>query len=83
MSEATKRDELAKQRTELANSRTLMSFVRTALMLFATGITFIKLFAKDEALVFIGKILIPVAGLLLLYGIFYFVRSKNKIRNET
>lgn len=82
MSEATQRDELAKQRTELANSRTLMSFVRTALMLFATGITFIKLFIDDETLVLIGNILIPISGLLLIYGIFYFVSSKNKIRKE-
>ena len=49
MEEPSKKDKLAKQRTDLANSRTLMSFIRTALMVAATGITFIKLF-NDEVI---------------------------------
>ena len=80
MEEPSKKDKLAKQRTDLANSRTLMSFIRTALMVAATGITFIKLFNDEAILVIIGKILIPLSGILLLVGFVYYFRMKHKIQ---
>lgn len=81
MEVSSKKDELAKQRTQLANSRTLMSFIRTALMVAATGITFIKLFSDEAILVIIGKILIPLSGILLVLGIIYSYRMKGEIRS--
>ena len=73
------RDSLAKQRTVMANSRTILAFVRTALMIFATGVTFIKIFHDDQFLVLIGWIFIPVSVVVLALGAFNYIRNKKKL----
>ena len=76
------RDKLAKDRTELANERTFLSFIRTAIMIFASGITFIKVFFEDKILVVLGWFLIPVSFIFFIIGLFVFKKTRKKI-NET
>lgn len=68
----TLRDNLAIDRTKLVNQRTLLAYIRTAIMLVATGVTFLKLFSDDKIFVLLSIILlmgsVPIIGL----GIFTF-----------
>ncbi len=73
------RDYLARDRTFLANERTMLAYFRTAIMVFASGITLIKLFFNDFILRLLGIILLPCAFLIILLGIYRYVKTKNKI----
>ncbi|MEQ9439430.1 MAG: DUF202 domain-containing protein [Cyclobacteriaceae bacterium] len=73
-------DELALERTKLANQRTLLAYSRTAMMVFATGITFLKLLAEDEVLRITGFVLIPLSVLVLVYGIVSFTRFNRRMQ---
>lgn len=73
------RNSLARDRTVLANRRTLLAYVRTAFMLFATGITFLKLFPDDLTLFITGWVFIPVSWVVLFIGIYSYYRFKKKI----
>ena len=73
------RDFLAKDRTELANERTLLSYARTAIMVFATGVTLVKLFKEDAFLVLLGHILFPVSLLVFILGVVRFFRVKKDL----
>lgn len=75
------RDQLAKDRTILANQRTLLAFIRTAIMLFASGITFIKIFSKDPALLILGWTFLPVSVVVLLLGLILFIRVNRRIKD--
>ncbi|WP_170154643.1 DUF202 domain-containing protein [Mangrovibacterium diazotrophicum] len=73
-------DQLAEDRTRLANLRTFLAFVRTAIMVFATGITFIKLFSADESLVIIGWMLLPVSLGTLVVGFILYLRMNKELK---
>jgi putative membrane protein len=71
-------DHLAIERTKLANERTILAYSRTSLMVFLTGISFIKIF--DTAyLIIVGMILIPLSVIIIILGILSYRRTKNKI----
>jgi putative membrane protein len=73
------RDKLAVDRTVLANQRTLLAFLRAAILLVASGITFLKLFAADLVLRVIGIITIPVSILIACLGVINYLMMKRKI----
>lgn len=73
------RDDLAIDRTKLANQRTLLAYIRTAIMLFASGITFIKFFSDEKIYVVIGIILIAATLPFIGLGIFSFVKIKKDL----
>jgi putative membrane protein len=73
------RDFLAKDRTEMANERTLLAYTRTAIMVLATGITLVKLFADDAFLVLIGHVLYPISLLLFILGVARFIKVKKEL----
>lgn len=75
------RNKLAKNRTSLANERTFLAFVRTALMIFVSGVTFIKLFHDEQALVILGYIALPVAVMVFIIGLFLFLKMRKNLRN--
>jgi len=81
--DVSRSDQLAEDRTRLANLRTFLAFVRTAIMIFATGITFIKLFPGDEALVVIGWVLVPVALFTLALGFVLYLRMNKELKDST
>lgn len=77
---AQSRDRLARDRTLLANERTLLAYVRTAIMLFASGITLIKLFAADgQSLQLLGYGLLPLSFAVGLVGYARFAGMRRKI----
>lgn len=77
------RDKLAKDRTILANQRTFLAFTRTAIMLLATGLTFIKLFPQDKILLILGWTLIPIGLSVLVLGQVLYLRMHYRIEAST
>ena len=75
------RDHLAADRTALANERTLLSYIRTALASGATGFGLIKLFENLDSIpiIVIGWILIVVAFIILIFGIYRFFKFRKQI----
>ncbi len=73
-------NDLALERTRLANERTFLAYSRTAIMLFATGATFIKLFAQDLAFQIMGWVMLVFSVLIFGYGIFSFTRVNRRLR---
>lgn len=73
------RDGLARDRTSLANERTFLAYLRTAIMLLASGVTLIKLFGTDRALLAIGYVLVPVSIATGLVGYVRFIRMRGRI----
>lgn len=74
------RNSLARDRTLLANERTLLAYLRTAIMLFASGITLVKLFATDQrSLQALGYMLLPLSFTTGLVGYVRFVDMRRKI----
>ena len=78
----TQRDHLAFDRTIMANKRTILAFLRTSIMLFATGVTIIKVFTDSVLIIIIGSILILSSILLLIFGSFDYYRTKCRLRVE-
>ena len=74
------RDHLAVDRTILANERTILAYLRTALMLFVTGITLIKLFVDDRLLFITGFFLLPISLIVVLLGIWRFLKTRGKLK---
>lgn len=66
------RDWLALDRTVLANERTFLAYGRTSLGLFLGGLTVMKLFASNFALV-TGWLFVVAAALVFGYGVRRFV----------
>ena len=62
----------------LANDRTLLAFLRTALMLFATGVTFIMFFDDDILTLGLGWAFVALTPALLAFGVF---RHRQVIRH--
>ena len=73
------RDSLARDRTSLANERTFLAYLRTAIMLLASGVTLIKLFGTDRALLALGYMLVPVSIATGLVGYVRFIRMRRRI----
>lgn len=73
-------DELALERTKLANQRTLLAYSRTAIMIFATGITFLKILADDKVLMISGLVLVPLSILIFVYGFISFTRCNRRMQ---
>lgn len=73
-------DELAVERTRLANQRTLLAYSRTAIMIFATGITFLKILANDQVLRITGLVLIPLSLLIFVYGMVSYARCNRRMQ---
>jgi putative membrane protein len=74
------RDHLAADRTKMSNERTLLSYIRTFIMIIVSGITVIKVFPKNETLIVIGAILIPISIALLGTGIYRYFRVREEIK---
>lgn len=72
-------DRLAIARTELANERTLLAYARTALALAAGGIGLVELF-ETPVLVALGWVLMPLAAMVLLFGVARFRRARGTLR---
>lgn len=79
MEDLTVRDYLALDRTKLANHRTFLAYIRTMIMLFASGITFLKAFPDDEVMRALAWILIPASIGVLLIGLVVFLIVKKNI----
>ena len=79
--DALSRDSLARDRTLLANERTLLAYLRTSIMLFASGITLVKLFVNDaQSLQALGYLLFPLSFMTGLVGYMRFANMRRKIR---
>ncbi|MDA0176279.1 MULTISPECIES: DUF202 domain-containing protein [Mesoflavibacter] len=77
----TTRDWLAIERTKLANERTFLAYFRTFLVILGTGVTIIKLDVFADIRTY-GVLLICIAPVILLIGIYRLFRVKNTIRKH-
>ena len=75
------RDFLALERTHLANERTFLAYFRTFIVLLSSGVAILKLEALSE-IQDIGWILIVVAPLFLLTGLWRLRRVNKKIKQH-
>lgn len=72
------REKLAIERTEMANDRTLLSFIRTGLYFAIAGISINELLQLTYGL-FLEIFFWVVAVLVVLAGVFKYIRQKRKI----
>lgn len=77
-----RRDQLAVERTNMANERTLMAYVRTSFLLFAGGISLIKLYPGIAFLKVLGILLLPMSVVIALVSIFRYYKIKRRIERE-
>lgn len=75
------RDFLALERTHLANERTFLAYFRTFIVLLSSGIAILKLEALTE-IQDVGWVLIIVAPLFLLTGLWRLRRVNKKIKQH-
>jgi len=75
------RDVLALERTRLANERTLLSYARTSLYLIVGGIALIKVEQFDNTKA-IGIVVIVGSAFLFAFGIYRYVRLRQKIKAQ-
>jgi putative membrane protein len=74
-------DYLAIERTNLANERTLLAYLRTFIILISSGFAIIKLdFLKEINI--LGIILLSIAPLIFLTGVFRFYSMKKRIKKH-
>ena len=71
-------DYLAIERTHLANERTLLAYFRTFIILVSSGIAIIKLDFLNE-INLLGIVLLIIAPVTLLFGLFRFLSMKKRI----
>lgn len=71
-------DYLAIERTNLANERTLLAYFRTFIILVSSGIAIIKLDFLEE-INMLGIVLLSIAPVVLLFGVFRFFSMKKRI----
>lgn len=74
------RDVLARDRTVLANERTLLAFFRTALMVSASGVTLIKFFPDNAALIAMGYLLIGVSLPVFFLGFYRYMSVRADMK---
>jgi putative membrane protein len=79
MENSGKRDSLALERTHLANERTFLAYVRTALSMLGGGAVVLHFFPDDRSAVAIGWFLVGTGAVVLLLGIYRFVRVKSRL----
>ena len=77
------RDSLAMERTLLANERTFLAYVRTSLSLLAGGAVLLQLFPTDLRAVTVGWFLVAAGAVVILVGIYRFVRVKRRLKIST
>lgn len=75
------RDWLAIERTKLANERTFLAYFRTFLVILGTGVTILKLEFFSDLKAY-GSILIVVALVILVIGIFRLFKVKKTIKQH-
>ena len=73
------RDHLALDRTKLANERTLLAYMRTAIMLFVSGVTFIKIFIGEPIEVVLGYLLLSSSIVVGAVGVLRFRGMQAKM----
>lgn len=73
------RDRLAIQRSRLANERTLLSYARSSVVFLVSGITILKLFMNDKALVILAELLIISAVVTCVLGVIFYRRTKREL----
>ncbi len=73
-------DKLATERTKLANVRTFLAFFRSFVVLLSSGFVVIKIEFLENVFV-LGIILMVVAFLLLIFGIYYYVKTNRRINS--
>ncbi len=67
------RDHLAYDRTILANERTLLAYLRTAIALLAAGGTLIKVFPGEQAMIYLGILLLVLGTAVAVAGTWRFI----------
>jgi len=75
------RERLALQRTIMANQSTLLAFVRTALYFLVAGLSLESLLQIQNSLLF-EIVFFGAASVLLIIGVFNYLRHKRKIINS-
>ena len=80
-SDASLRDQLARDRTRMANERTLLAYGRTAIMLLASGATALKLYGDEPTMRIAGWALIGAASMMLALGVLRFIRYQATIQS--
>ena len=73
------RDTLALERTRLANERTFLAYVRTALSLLAGGAVLLQFFSTRPSYMVAAWLLIASGGVVLLIGLFRFLRVRSHL----
>ncbi|WP_207420845.1 DUF202 domain-containing protein [Desertivirga brevis] len=73
-------DLLAIGRNKMANERTLLAYVRTFLSFIVAGVSLIQFF-NVTSFVLLGYLLIPVAVIIMIIGIFRFIKAKRELDN--
>lgn len=71
-------DNLAIVRTHLANERTFLAYFRTAVVFLSSGIVILKMTIFQELLE-LGYGLLILTPFVLGYGLFRFIKVRNKI----
>lgn len=79
--ELSRTDELAVERTRLANERTFLAYFRTFIVFLSSGFAILKLSALEEILT-VGYLLMFIAPLLFLLGLFRFLYVRKQIRKH-
>lgn len=74
-------DWLAVERTKLANERTFLAYFRTSLALLAGSVTILRLEAFED-IRWLGYILLVLAPLVFLVGIWRLVSVKREIERR-
>lgn len=72
------RDYLAIERTRLANERTILAYLRTTFALLAGAVTLLHFFDTDAARI-TGWTLLPVAFVILAFGVVRYVRVRRRV----
>lgn len=73
------RDRLAIERTNMAIERTFLAYFRSAIFFFVSGLTILNIhFFKN--IDYLGVLLIILSPLLLLTGIYSFVKARKDIK---
>ncbi|NVJ47056.1 MAG: DUF202 domain-containing protein [Cytophagia bacterium] len=79
--ELSRTDELAIERTRLANERTFLAYFRTFIVFLSSGFAILKLSALEEILT-VGYLLMVIAPLLFIMGLFRFLYVRKQIRKH-
>ena len=73
------RDRLALDRTKLANERTVLAYLRTTIVLVLAGVTVLKLFPKEFAMLVIAGVLLVVGLGTGIIGAAHFLKTARRM----